>query len=70
MISRESSSSTIGLMALFIPLDFRSASNRTLKTDVRPFLSQRHNEFDVDSSTNQMVFHGLPSNVHSFPVSH
>jgi len=24
----------------------------------------------TDSSTNQMVFHGVPSNVHSFPVSY
>jgi len=36
-------------------------------SDVRPFVSQRQNE--SDSSTNQIVFHGWPSNVHSFPVS-
>jgi len=35
-------------------------------------VSQRQNKSDrprtSDSSTNQIVFHGLPSNVHSFPV--
>jgi len=45
-----------------------------LDVGVRPFVSQRQNEADLpqtsNSSTNQMVFHGVPSNVHSFSVSH
>jgi len=45
-----------------------------LLSDARPVLSHRQNESDQprasDSSTNPMVCRGVPSNVHSFPVSH
>jgi len=42
---------------------------QTSEADWTDFTSQRQNESDrpqtSDSSTNQMVFHGLPSNVHT-----
>ena len=79
-------------MALFTPLDVRSASDRMLETDVRPpqkwsetassdrprMLSRTSDRLSSrdkmsrtpNSSTNQTVLHGVPSNVHSFLVSH
>ena len=82
------------LRCFFTPSDVKSASYRTLETNIQPpeierkdlvrsasdilldvwlFVSQRQNKFDrpwmSNSSTNQVVFHGVPNNARSFPVS-